>query len=95
VLEPGARERRVYLPAGSWVDLWRSAAFEPETRALVPGRLRVLAGPAWTTLPAPLEELPLLVRAGARIPMLPPDVLTLTSGDLPRERHLAFTVHDR
>jgi alpha-glucosidase (family GH31 glycosyl hydrolase) len=90
VLEPGARERRVYLPAGPWVDLWRSAAWEPETRALVPGRPRVLDGPAWTTLPAPLEELPLLVRAGARIPMLPPRVLTLTSDHLPPIRHLAF-----
>jgi len=94
VLEPGARERRVYLPAGSWVDLWRSAVWQPETRALIPGRPRVLDGPAWTTLPAPLAELPLLVRAGARIPMLPPDVLTLTSDGLPPPRHLAFAPND-
>jgi alpha-glucosidase (family GH31 glycosyl hydrolase) len=90
VLEPGARERRVYVPAGSWVDLWRSATWEPETRALIPHRPRVLNGPAWTTVPAPLEELPLLVRAGARIPMLPPDLLTLTPADLPPIRHLTF-----
>jgi alpha-glucosidase len=90
VLEPGARERRVYLPAGTWVDLWRSAAWEPETRAIVPGRARTLAGPGHVTLPAPLDELPLLVRSGARIPLLPSDVLTLAAGDLPPVWHLEF-----
>ena len=50
------------------------------------------------TLPAPLEELPLLVRAGAVLPLLPPDVDTLaevgagagssTLGDRERRMHL-------
>jgi hypothetical protein len=35
------------------------------------------------TVPAPLTELPLLVRAGAVLPMLPPDVDTLT--DFPND----------
>ena len=37
----------------------------------------MLAGGARRTLPAPLDELPLLVRAGAVLPLLPADVDTL------------------
>jgi alpha-glucosidase (family GH31 glycosyl hydrolase) len=77
VLEPGARERRLYLPPGAWVDLWRSLTWEPGTGELTPGPPRVLEGPGWVTLPAPLEELPLLARLGARIPLLAPEVTTL------------------
>lgn len=89
VLEPGARERRLYLPAGPWVDLWRSVTWGPEVEALAPGRSRVLEGLAWVTVPAPLEELPLLVRQGARIPLLAADVTTLADyGDDPGIVHL-------
>jgi alpha-glucosidase (family GH31 glycosyl hydrolase) len=77
VLEPGARTRRVYLPRGSWVDLWRSARYEPRTGGLRLRRSRTLRGGRTVTLPAPLDELPLLVRAGAVLPLLPPDVDTL------------------
>ena len=40
-------------------------------------RARVLAGGHEETVPAPLEELPLMVRAGAVLPLLPADVDTL------------------
>src|SRR5512133_447947 len=30
VLEPGARQRTLYLPGGLWVDLWRSLGYRPE-----------------------------------------------------------------
>lgn len=39
----------------------------------------MLNGPRGATLPAPLGELPLLVRAVAILPLLPPDVDTLAS----------------
>jgi alpha-glucosidase len=77
VLEPGASKRRLYLPAGRWVDLWRSARLTA-AGALRPTTARVLSGPRDVTLDAPQEEIPLLVRAGALIPMLGPDVDTLT-----------------
>jgi alpha-glucosidase (family GH31 glycosyl hydrolase) len=57
VLEEGATTRRLYLPRGRWVDFWR--------------RRVVLRGPGEVTVPAPIDRLPLLVRAGARIPVLP------------------------
>jgi alpha-glucosidase (family GH31 glycosyl hydrolase) len=76
-LRPGVAERELYLPRGHWVDLWRSAAYDDRKGGLRLGRARLLAGPREAELPAPLEELPLLVRAGAVLPLLPPDVDTL------------------
>jgi alpha-glucosidase (family GH31 glycosyl hydrolase) len=77
VLEPGARTRRVYLPRGAWVDLWRSARYDPRSGGLRLRRARVLRGGRSVRLPAPLSELPLVARAGAVLPLLPPDVDTL------------------
>ncbi|MDQ2943959.1 MAG: hypothetical protein M3R21_09875, partial [Candidatus Dormibacteraeota bacterium] len=54
----------------------------PSTGGLVMGKARVLEGRAHVTLPAPLDEVPLLVRRGATIPLLPPDVWSLAA---PRE----------
>ncbi|HEX2016896.1 MAG TPA: TIM-barrel domain-containing protein, partial [Solirubrobacteraceae bacterium] len=60
VIAPGAQARSLYLPAGQWVDLWRSATFQEGPGALHLGRARVLGGASERTLPAPLNELPLL-----------------------------------
>ncbi|MGB3626560.1 MAG: TIM-barrel domain-containing protein, partial [Henriciella sp.] len=57
VHEFGARERRLYLPAGTdWYDFHTG-----ERRA----------GGAWVDVPAPLGDMPLFVRAGAVIPTGP------------------------
>jgi alpha-D-xyloside xylohydrolase len=48
--------RRVYLPEGTWFDYWTK---EPRE------------GSAWVEYEAPLERLPLLVRAGSIVPMGP------------------------
>ncbi|MCP5518404.1 MAG: DUF5110 domain-containing protein [Verrucomicrobiales bacterium] len=53
VLQPGATARHVYLPAGNWHDFW--------TGALLYGRQHIVAE-------APLDHLPLFVRAGSVIP---------------------------
>jgi alpha-glucosidase (family GH31 glycosyl hydrolase) len=77
VLTPGATTREAYLPAGVWVDFWRAVEFGSADGAFVLREADVLAGGGLRTVPAPLEELPLLVRAGAVLAMLPPDVDTL------------------
>jgi len=80
IVAPGARERRAYLPRGRWVDLWRAARYDDRDGALRLGRVgEVLPGRRSVTVPAPLDELPLFVRAGAVLPLLPPDVETLSS----------------
>jgi alpha-glucosidase (family GH31 glycosyl hydrolase) len=77
VLAPGAVTREVYVPSGEWVDLWRAGAYDSASGAFVLGAATVERGGRSVTLPAPLEELPLLVRAGAVLPLLPADVDTL------------------
>ncbi len=57
VLVQGMRARPVYLPAGtSWNDAWTGQAFD--------GGQRI-------TVDAPLERIPLYLRAGARLPIRP------------------------
>lgn len=54
VLEAGAIKRQVYLPEGAWFDFW--------TNELIIGKRTV-------EVVAPLERLPLFVKAGATLPM--------------------------
>ncbi len=56
VLRPGVTCRSVYLPAGDWFDWW--------TGEQITGGRHILAE-------APLEQMPLYVKAGAVIPMAP------------------------
>jgi alpha-D-xyloside xylohydrolase len=56
VVTEGARERRVYLPAGpggtTWQDAWTGAEYQ---------------GGGWITAPAPLDTIPVFLRAGGRL----------------------------
>jgi alpha-glucosidase len=55
VVEPGRRDRDVYLPAGGgWYDFWSGEYFD---------------GGRDVTLPAPWDRPPLLARAGSAIPL--------------------------
>ena len=56
VTREGATAWPVYLPAGAWYDFWTGARHE---------------GPGGITVDAPLDRLPLFVRAGAIVPMGP------------------------
>ncbi|MCU0493214.1 MAG: DUF4968 domain-containing protein [Chloroflexaceae bacterium] len=48
--------RCIYLPEGTWIDFWQK---------------QVVPGGTWLTVDAPLEVLPLFVRAGAILPFGP------------------------
>ena len=52
----------LFWPEGDWIDYWTG------------GRL---TGPVDTAVDVPLDRLPLFVRAGAIIPRIPEDVMTL------------------
>jgi alpha-D-xyloside xylohydrolase len=56
VTQPGATSRALYLPKAKWYDFWTGHA---------------IAGPAVIDAPAPLDRIPLYVRAGSIIPMGP------------------------
>jgi alpha-glucosidase (family GH31 glycosyl hydrolase) len=78
VIEPGDRQRTLYAPGGQWVDFWRAVSFDPGSGAFgLSGPAQLLAGGRNVTLPAPIDELPLLIRAGTVLPLLPADVDTL------------------
>jgi hypothetical protein len=77
VVHPGETSKRVYLPRGRWVDLWGAASFVERTGDLRLERAEAMPGKREVTVDAPLEELPILVRAGAVLPLLPATVDTL------------------
>jgi alpha-glucosidase (family GH31 glycosyl hydrolase) len=62
VIEQGATSRAVYLPQGSWTDYWTS---------------NILDGGKQVTATAPLQQIPIFVRAGSILPFLNPDTETL------------------
>jgi alpha-glucosidase len=79
VHEEGETSRELYLPGGEWVDFWEAVSYEEEQGSLDLGPVHLLAGGRSVSVPAPLEQLPLMVRAGAVLPLLPPNVDTLAS----------------
>ena len=64
VLTEGSSTRSLYLPEGSWVDYWTG---------------ETIKGGQQVTVPAPLEHIPILVRAGSIIPFISPDTETLAT----------------
>lgn len=56
IYQPGRTHRSVYFPAGTWYDWWTNARIE---------------GPCHMLVHAPLDTMPLYVRAGAIIPTGP------------------------
>lgn len=56
VLEAGQESRTVYLPKGEWYHYWTNERYE---------------GPRENHVPAPLNEMPIFIRAGAVIPEYP------------------------
>ena len=79
VIKPSATQRELYVPPGRWVDFWRALSYRERRGDLRLGHARAITGRHEQTVPAPLEELPLLVRAGSVLPLLPADVDTLAS----------------
>jgi len=65
VLEAGAEGREVYLPQGTWFDFWRNTPIN---------------GPQRLWAAAPLDSIPLYVRAGAVIPCWPEGVQHVEQG---------------
>ena len=71
VVTPGARDRSCYLPAGEWLDYWTGQAY---------------TGAGYVTLAAPVERIPLLIRAGSLLPTYPATVETLVPSGQPDTR---------
>ena len=70
VTEPGATSRHVYFPQAQWYDFWTGAA---------------MPGGKFADVPAPLDRMPLYVRAGAIVPMGPEEEYSNQKPDNPME----------
>jgi len=85
VTEQGATSRKVYLPAGNdWYDWWTN---------------RKIAGGQWIEAEAPINRIPLFVRAGSIVPLGAPIPNTATKQALSEirvfpGRNASFTLYD-
>lgn len=61
VVKSGETSRTFYLPQGKWIDYWSDEVYD---------------GGQTVTVPAPIDEIPLFVRAGSIIPMQPVEQYT-------------------
>ena len=77
VTTQGAEARQVYLPGGRWVELARAWRLRDSGRFGL-RRADVLRGHRTVTARAPLGTIPLFLRAGAVVSMLPRSVDTLS-----------------
>jgi hypothetical protein len=78
VLEQGAREREVPLPRGDWIETWSG---------------RVVRGGEDVVVPAPIERIPVWVRAGSIVVTYPATHVAAGLGDVPEhERPLEATL---
>jgi len=79
VHDPGHTQRSIYLPGGRWVDFWRAIAYRDSNGSLRLRKAKAMKGGRRVTVKAPIEVLPLMVRAGAILPLLPANTQTLSS----------------
>ncbi len=78
VLDDGAREREVLLPRGDWIETWSG---------------RRVTGGREVVVPAPLDRIPVWVRAGAIVVTYPAEHVARGLGDTPAaERPLEATL---
>lgn len=78
VVDDGARERDVRLPRGEWIETWSE---------------RRIAGGGEVVAPAPLEQIPVWVRAGSIVVTYPAQHVASGLGDAPEsERPLLATL---
>jgi alpha-glucosidase (family GH31 glycosyl hydrolase) len=78
VLDAGVREREVVLPRGEWIETWSG---------------RRVVGGGETVVAAPIELIPVWVRAGSIIVTYPIDHVAAGLGDIPEaERPLVATL---
>jgi alpha-glucosidase (family GH31 glycosyl hydrolase) len=78
VLEDEAREREVALPSGEWIETWSG---------------RRIVGGSEVVVDAPLERIPVWVRAGSIVVTYPAEHVAGGLGDVPeRERPLVATL---
>jgi len=75
VITQGDTSRSLYLPRGAWVNYWTG---------------EIMDGARQVTVPAPLRQIPIMVRAGSVLPFISPNTETLVQ-DLPGSNYQLLT----
>ncbi|HET9102710.1 MAG TPA: TIM-barrel domain-containing protein [Solirubrobacteraceae bacterium] len=79
VTAPGVRAMTVPLPGGHWLDFWQAVSYARSDGGFHLRPATPLRGDAAVHVDAPLDQIPLFVRAGTLLPLLSPDVATLAA----------------
>jgi alpha-glucosidase (family GH31 glycosyl hydrolase) len=79
VHQPGQTQRSVYLPNGRWIEFWQAISYRDTDGSLRLRRAKTVKGERSISVPAPLDRLPMMARAGAILPLLPAETQTLAS----------------
>ena len=79
VTAPGVRSMTVPLPPGHWLDFWKAVSYTKKGGSFHLRPATPLRGDSRVHVNAPLDQIPLFVRAGTLLPLLPADVATLAS----------------
>jgi alpha-glucosidase (family GH31 glycosyl hydrolase) len=77
VTAPGVRALQVPLPPGRWRSFWQSVSYRSADGSFHLRRAPALAGGGSVSAAAPLDQVPVFVRDGTLLALLPPDVATL------------------
>jgi alpha-glucosidase (family GH31 glycosyl hydrolase) len=77
VTAPGVSSLDVPLPAGHWRNLWQAVSYNPSDGSFHLRSAPSLPGDHSVRVATPLEEIPVFVRDGAMLGLLPADVATL------------------
>ena len=77
VLKPGATSRSLYLPKGKWVNFWQAIAYREKDGSFNLGKARTVGGGRQIKVNAPLNQIPLMAKAGSLLPLLPANTDTL------------------
>ena len=93
----GATTRELYLPPGRWVEWWPAVDYDETSGSFtLRDDAQAVEGGRSVTVQAPIGQIPMFVRAGAVIPLLPPEVQTLAEhGDDPSIIHLSDREDER
>ena len=87
VIVEGARERKLYLPRGEWIEFWKKSEYDGTMAGGGMGGFRIgghpIQGGREITVSAPLDQIPLFIRLGAAIPLVDPTVDTFSGAAPP------------
>jgi len=77
VVAPRVRQMTLPLPPGRWRSFWQAVSYDPHNGSFHLRNAPLLPERRNVTLEAPLQQIPLLVRDGTLLALLPADVATL------------------